>query len=98
MGMDKPKFTKGPWQAGRPDMATLVDGAKSKWIYAGDTYCAIASGADIDDWYEVMANAHLIAAAPEMYDLLSDLLRNYELGEKVDSQIVAVLTKAEGGA
>lgn len=30
------KHTKGPWKAGRADMATLVDGVDSKWVYAGD--------------------------------------------------------------
>ncbi len=72
--------TPGPWKAGRPDMATIVDGVDSKWIYAGSTgpmrqYCAIASGPIDGDWDEVMGNAHLIAAAP---DLAADLLEARE--------------------
>jgi hypothetical protein len=51
-------------------MATIVDGYESKWIYANKKYVAVASGQDIKDWEEVMANAHLIAAAPELYEAL----------------------------
>jgi hypothetical protein len=65
------KATPGPWQAGRADMATIVDGVGSKWIYAGDKYCAVASGRVSDDWSEVMANAALIAAAPDMAALIA---------------------------
>ena len=53
--------TPGPWKAGRPDMATIVDGVESKWIYAGEQYCAVASGRIDGEWSEVMANAQLIA-------------------------------------
>lgn len=57
--------TKGPWRAGRADMATVVDGYDSKWIYAGEKYVAIASGQDIESWDEVMANAYLMAMSRE---------------------------------
>lgn len=57
--------TPGPWIAGRSDIATYVDGEPSKWIYAGDTYVAIASGFQVEPWQQVMANAKLIAAARE---------------------------------
>ena len=69
------KATPGPWVAGRPDMATIVDGIDSKWIYApNDQYCAVASGRIDGEWDEVMANAQLIAAArTALPDLLSDL-------------------------
>lgn len=55
--------TKGPWIEGRPDMATLVDGFDSKWIYAGDQYCALASSRIDGSWEDVMSNARFIAAA-----------------------------------
>jgi hypothetical protein len=47
-------------------MATVVDGVKSKWVYAGDQYVAVASGRIDGGWDEVMANARLIAAAPAL--------------------------------
>lgn len=59
------KRTQGAWEAGRPDMATIVDGYRSKWIYSDDKYIAVSSGYDIDDWIQVMDNAYFIAHAPE---------------------------------
>jgi len=58
--------TPEPWRAGRADMATIVDGYDSKWIYAGNKYVAIASSQDIKCWKTVMANAYLIEGAPAM--------------------------------
>ena len=75
------KATPGPWQAGRPDMKTLVDGVFSKWVYAGDTYVAVASGRASEDWDTVMANAELIGLVPEMtadYIALMDRLESCE--------------------
>ena len=69
------KHTPGPWKAGRPDMATIDDnGFESKWIYAGEKYLANASSMDIPDWNEVMANARLIAAAPDLLQELKHLV------------------------
>lgn len=66
--------TPGPWNAGRGDMATIVDGYESKWIYAGgnNKYLAVASGYEVTDWNEVMANARFIAAAREDIPYLLD--------------------------
>lgn len=96
--MSEAKFTKGEWVAGRADMATYVDGYPSKWIFADDQYCAIASGYDITDWEEVMANAHLIAAAPEMYEMLESLREDYGLLTDVGKDIDELLAKARGEA
>jgi hypothetical protein len=63
--MSTTKHTPGPWTAGRDDMATVIEGFDGKYIYAGEKYVAAAVGIDIEDWDEVMANARLIAAAPE---------------------------------
>ena len=63
-------YTPGPWKAGRSDMATIVDGVASKWIYAGDQYVAVASGRIDGDWDQVIANSQLIAAAPDLLEAL----------------------------
>lgn len=91
--------TPGPWKAGRSDMATIVDGYDSKWVYAGERYIAVASGADVEDWDEVLANAHLIAAAPEMYAALEAVMRlDYFREHNALADIVrAALTKVQGG-
>ena len=59
--------TAGPWQEGRSDMATVVDGTKSKWVYSQDgQYVAVASGHVHGEWECVMSNARLIADAPAL--------------------------------
>jgi hypothetical protein len=87
-------------------MATIVDGYESKWIYsADDQYCAVASGEIKGDWDEVMANAHLIAAAPEMFEELKLIVDTYDkqnvksicIYEKDIDLIRTILAKAEGG-
>ncbi|ARM83941.1 hypothetical protein [Marinobacter salarius] len=40
--------------------------------------------------------AKLVAAAPDMYSLLSDILKNYECGDIVDQEIQSVLARARG--
>ena len=79
------RATKGPWRAGRADMATVVDGYDSKWIYAGEKYVAIASGQDIESWDEVMANAYLMAmsreALPHYIGLLKQIAAMAKLPE-----------------
>jgi hypothetical protein len=63
-------FTKGPWAVGLPD---AIYGGKHEQLLAISTGEAYGSyfGDDTDD-VEAMrkANAHLIAAAPELYDAL----------------------------
>lgn len=67
------KATPRPWVAGRPDMATLVDGVESKWIYAGDQYLAVASGRINGPWEEVIANSQILAAAPVLVERVIEL-------------------------
>lgn len=55
--------TKGPYSPGRFDMATIVDGVRSKYIYGADRVSvAIATGEDVD-WGQVISNASWIAEA-----------------------------------
>lgn len=97
--MSEAKHTPGPWVAGRPDMA-IIESRCGKYIYAGEKYIA-ACGFDVDDWQEVMANARLIAAAPELLEaciaakklLEPDLV---EPGRTVFWRLVDAITKAEG--
>lgn len=97
--MSEAKFTKGPWVAGRKDMASIVDGVDSKWIYSGDEYVAIASGRVTGTWETVIANAHLIAAAPELYDLLESFpgfTNNCKIGDLWIEKRDEILAKARG--
>ena len=61
------EHTPGPWSAGRPDTRTESD-VYGKWVYgANDEYVAIASD-DGGIGNACVANARLIAAAPDLLD------------------------------
>lgn len=95
--MSEAKFTKGPWQAGRADMASIVDGVDSKWIYAKDEYVAIASGRVTGTWDTVMVNSHLIAAAPELYEAWEVLFASYKsLADSGDAGFWKIEDQPEG--
>ncbi len=73
------KHSPMPWATGRSDMATIVDGYESKWIYdARNRMIAVSSGMELFKWEEVMSNARLIAAAPELLEALNAVLDNYK--------------------
>lgn len=86
------KFTSGPWSA--PDKGKLRGAVVAK---DGEMVCDPSGAGRYED--EMDANARLIAAAPEMYELLA-LLDNYYAvrGESnsVTKKISQVLKKARG--
>lgn len=45
---------------------------------------------------ETLANAHLIAAAPDMYEALKDICSNYQRIEFIKAEWLEALAKAEG--
>lgn len=85
--MTERKFTPGPW-------ALDDDG----WICAGnEPVCMIESGGITGFFPHAQADANLIAAAPEMYDLLdcaqaTGMLEHGGLGDAIRS----ALAKARG--
>ncbi len=100
--------TPGPWivSAVWPDKTLGHSFAPRVWISA---WCKVRNGysgtirlADIPDVSsrdsEEMANARLMAAAPELYAALKDLLRLYEEGDTYEAEISAraAIAKAEG--
>lgn len=108
------KFTKGPWEikpleddkeyirirgtvlGGRFKIANVGDG---KFHHDNSDWCKF-------EREEAKANAHLIAAAPEMYEMLSEIKQviesGHELGEMVSrvqdfgEEINELLAKARG--
>lgn len=88
--MNNPQFTSGPWHVSE-NQPTVV-GNKEKAVCK----CEI-------DWdlgaNERKANASLIAAAPEMYALLLDIVTDYQCMPNpavMADKIEAVLKKARG--
>ena len=106
--MSKPKFTPGPWKAGKNAcMTTVLDGHEGKTIYPKGSSYHIAwanaenSNGDLDI-ETALANAALIAAAPEMYKLLAQILKYEPKGvslnffDRMNPKIANVLRKARG--
>jgi hypothetical protein len=80
--MNKTKFTPGPWTVGG-------NGGFINQLQIHPTIgCAYGAGD------EVKANAHLIAAAPDLYEALEDLICLCEVGLKSDYDINAELADA----
>jgi hypothetical protein len=92
------KHTPGPWMASlnRENIWQPIDGAAPKLI------CTI----ERDDKPEVLgssfhcefqANAHLIAAAPELLEVLKELKRErLAIGSALEKRVTALIKKAEG--
>jgi hypothetical protein len=88
----KPKFTQGPWGFAGTDICDISsDQHLVAKIQGNATYLGPKNRV------EVVANALLIATAPEMYEALETVLLEVRgLPESVESQIFAVLKKARG--
>lgn len=78
------KFTKGEWKN------------NGRLIHSGATFIATASITDVE-WSECEANASLIAAAPEMYEMLKSLVDEGKIFFDEDYKpVIALLAKARG--
>jgi hypothetical protein len=87
--MSEVKFTKGKWSA--HDKRPQCNGFS---IFAENQYVAFVG--DSDDNTDCKANANLIAAAPEMYEMLVQLQIEGGLGIARHRQIDRLLSKARG--
>ncbi len=97
--MSKAKFTKGPWQTSYRK--------NKKGMYSQDVYCEKGETICTCDWYPVdegsgitstnrEGNAHLIAAAPEMYAALNSLVESGIGNMAMHNTVVDLLAKARG--
>lgn len=98
--MSNPKFTKGPWYVSN----VTVNGAHVPCSYGvacgGFTIASdVTSGATFGIVNEIQrANAAVMAAAPEMYYLLAELLEKEYVDTPTALKINAMLAKARGDA
>jgi len=81
--MSEAKFTEGKWDA-------VIDDLQC-WVDSDEGLIADLENSDAS-YQEAEANAHLIAAAPEMYKFLDDLAN----GRGTDYPIEQLLEKARG--
>lgn len=71
------KYTKGPWEVVRTDAGIIVRTESAKKTRAGASRYAAIGGFDRSDpeqLAEALANARLIAAAPELLEALIELV------------------------
>lgn len=94
--MNERKWTKGPWYADRVHVTA--------WDGRGVAGCGYRRSSDYNraDHAENMNNAHLIAAAPDLYEALEGAIKLLELHVCGASDVVesarAALAKARGEA
>lgn len=90
--MSNERFTKGPWIIdGYGNIVQKTDGKSDARGCIRARGLALTS-ADGEPGY----NAALIAAAPEMYEMLKKLMAHYNFSEYCENEIDALLTKARG--
>lgn len=96
--MSEAKFTKGGWSI---CIDCWADGHVSIDGFEHSAIAVVVS--EMDDGSkkeELSANAHLIAAAPEMYEAMQEFVDRVECGEvrsvKTYSKFKAILAKARG--
>lgn len=86
--MNTAKHTPGPWNCVDPH------------VIRGPKNVVVAKTLDSKEGYEIkQANAHLIAAAPAMYEALTNLLKMVEDGDYTTIELNearAALAQAEG--
>lgn len=95
--MSEVKFTKGPW-AIEYDNADEYGG--NQWYNVGPAKVVISYAISATEREEWDANAHLIAAAPEMYEALESALRLLNVAGLSDrigyAEGINALAKARG--
>ena len=90
--MSAPQFTPGPWYGdGREDKALLL-----VYTERGRDICFVP-----EDGAEDQANAHLIAAAPDLYEALDQILWSFgsdirDYDADLHTLAYAALAKARG--
>ena len=92
------KFTKGEWVENEGDSCSkeLVITTLDRYGCHQGPICEMDIYFDGEHGEEQQANAHLIAAAPDMYGLLVDILENHEVDRFIDAEIYDLLKKARG--
>lgn len=98
----KEQFTPGPWQACKMKHCHPQLIGETCCVKIGKTVLAldyVGFGHENKDYERSEANAALIAAAPEMYEALSDICKVFKMDgrfSKTVSELEKLLKKARG--
>lgn len=100
----KPKFTSGPWRVrdSGPQFCSLTPGSKMFVLEQSspdELHIGFACSwiNDPEDAIEAKANAHLLAAAPDLYEALANLENDAgQIPEHAWQMVQAALAKARG--
>jgi hypothetical protein len=97
------KFTPAPWRRGSLESYNAADGRPHRYVYRGDNestrtrICVEGGVGENGKVFDCDADAALIAAAPDLYAAVRDLLY---MVSNADSEIIdkarAALAKARG--
>lgn len=94
--MSKPKFTPGPWFFLNQTEYIAISGTDKYKRYVAEIDTRIFGSSQ----EEMKANARLIAAAPEMYSVLKEILGSHICQDRLDQvdlkKITGILKKIEG--
>ena len=92
--MSEAKFTKGEW------IVDYDNDSSCEWYYTGPAKVEYSYNVSAIEHLEAKANAHLIASAPEMYEMLSKIHDYLEVsgptGFNLSLDINDLLKKARG--
>ena len=96
--MSAPKHTPGPWRiinSREQSKATIVGADFPRMGYVADVNLCRNNARQQADGH---ANAHLVKAAPAMYEALRAIIKNWERGDLAAAvrQGTAALAQAEG--
>lgn len=87
--MTNAKWTQGPW------VLSEDRGHMGSWLLYSEEEYGIGQAWDINDNPENKANAHLIAAAPDLYEALKKMVDACPFGDEPKGALTA-LAKARG--
>lgn len=93
------KFTKEPWELSDMSGVDAMDNFTVCFHIGVSSTGEMIADCQSDnkaDYERVKANAHLIKAAPEMYECICDALTDLEMPEGMRNHFEAVLKKARG--
>lgn len=94
--MSNEKFTPGEWEIEEHELSVKNCEMFGFRIKTDSKIICAANSNELKNKPEMQANAHLIAAAPEMYRLLEQLHGTLERVPILQSEIENVLKKAGG--